>query len=81
MYTIRAKKFEAFKGDATNENVANVANEKKGHEAKYEPSEWEIIFTKYIIASRFIRNAKFCKSAKAFAHFIIEKLKSACETV
>ena len=50
MYTIRAKKFEAFKGDATNENVANVANEKKGHEAKYEPSEWEIIFTKYIIA-------------------------------
>ena len=49
MYTIRAKKFEAFKGDATNENVANVANEKKGHEAKYEPSEWEIIFTKYII--------------------------------
>ena len=23
---------------------------KKGHEAKYEPSEWEIIFTKYIIA-------------------------------
>ena len=29
MYTIRAKKFEAFKGDATNENVANVANEKK----------------------------------------------------
>ena len=50
MYTIRAKKFEAFKGDATNENVANVANEKKGHEAKYEPSEWEIIFSKYIIA-------------------------------
>ena len=33
------KSLKHSKGDATNENVANVANEKKGHEAKYEPSE------------------------------------------
>ena len=78
MYTIRAKKFEAFKGDATNENVANVANEKKGHEAKYEPSEWEIIFTKYISIA-LLGSLEMLNSVKVLK--LLEKLKSACETV